>query len=74
MIHEFASGAQGKYHDLEVIFKYHQRLYSKMTSHYAEFTGHSFDKIKADMTRDFFMTPEEAVEYGLIDKVQEKRV
>jgi ATP-dependent Clp protease protease subunit len=73
MIHELSSGYQGKAGDIRVHYKHVERLYEKMARHYTEFTGKDLETIKTDMERDFFMTAEEAVEYGLVDAVQRGR-
>lgn len=73
MIHELTGGTSGKYGDIKVAFKYVSSLHDKMAQHYSEMTGQDLEKIKLDMERDFYMTPEEAKEYGLIDKVEYKR-
>jgi len=73
MIHELSTGTRGKFNDLRNYHKYTEMLYNKMANHYTEMTGQSLSKIKKDMERDFYMTAEEAVEYGLIDRVEYKR-
>ncbi len=70
MIHELSGGHQGKFHDMEISFKHSEKLYGKMAKHYVKFTGQTIAKIKKDMKRDFYMSSEEALTYGLIDKVQ----
>lgn len=73
MIHELSTGVGGKAGEIRNYYKKVERLYEKMANHYVEFTGQNLKKIKADMERDFFMTAEEAVEYGLIDEVHTTR-
>jgi len=73
MIHELSSGYTGKAGDLRVHYKHLDRLYEKMAKQYAKITGKDIETIKIDMERDFYMTSKEAVEYGLIDSVQESR-
>lgn len=73
MIHELSGGHGGKYHDMEVGFNHSKKLFEKMAKHYSVLTGQKVEKIKKDMQRDFYMSPEEALEYGLIDKIQYKR-
>lgn len=73
MIHELSGGTQGKFNDMLIHHEYVKKLYDKMAKNYVEFTGQPLKKIKADMQRDFHMSAEEALEYGLIDKVIEKR-
>ena len=65
MIHELSSGIDGKYHEMKNRFEHTQLLYDKMANHYAEFTGQKLSKIKKDMKKDYYMTAEEALEYGL---------
>ena len=69
MVHEFSGGFEGPARD---IFNQHDhmvKLYGKMANHYAEMTGQPIEKIKEDMRKDYYMSAQEAVEYGLIDKV-----
>jgi len=73
MIHELSSGFGGKFHDVKVDFKKSERLYEKMVDHYVKFTGKDRSVIKKDMERDFYMSAEDAKEYGIIDAVQIKR-
>lgn len=69
MVHELSSGTSGKagdiFNDLENI----KKLYEKLSRYYSQFTGQTVAKIKKDLQRDFFMTPKEALKYGLIDEV-----
>ena len=74
MIHELSGGGAGKFQDLKVNYKHLQNTYDKMAKDYVKMTGNKLAKIKADMERDFYMTPDEAKAYGLIDKVEVKRV
>jgi len=69
MLHELSSGYQGKAGDMRNHHLHIERLYEKMAKQYVEMTGQKLVKIKKDMTRDFYMTSEEAVKYGVIDKV-----
>jgi len=69
MIHEFSAGIEGKAHDLFYTMDRYKRLYDKMAGQYVEFTGQDLNKIQEDMKKDFWLSPDEAVEYGLIDKV-----
>ena len=73
MMHELSGGASGKYGDIKVAYKHVSALYDKMAQHYSEMTGQDLEKVKTDMERDYYMTPEEAKEYGLIDSVEYKR-
>ena len=73
MIHEFATGVQGKAHEIRNYWKRGEKLYEKMAKNMAELTGQKLSKLKKDMTLDYFMSAEEAKNYGIIDKIQYKR-
>lgn len=69
MIHQPLGGAQGQAVDIEIQAKeilYHKNTLNRLL---AEHTNQPFDKIAADTERDFFMSAEEAKNYGLIDQV-----
>ncbi len=69
MIHQPLGGAQGQATDIEIQAK--EILYIKKTLNdaLAKHTGQPIERISEDTERDFFMSPSEAVEYGLIDQV-----
>lgn len=69
MIHQPLGGAQGAVDDVEV--QANEMLHHKLTlnAYLSEFTGQSMEKIEQDTKRDFFMTAEEAIQYGMIDAV-----
>jgi len=69
MIHQPSYGTQGKITDMEIDLKEGLRLKNRLTEIMAENTGQKFDKIKADMERDYWMPADEAKKYGLVDKV-----
>jgi ATP-dependent Clp protease, protease subunit len=71
MIHQGSSGFRGNTPDVEVQAKEIFALREIMTSLYVKHTGQDADKLTRDMERDFFMTPQMALEYGLIDEVVE---
>jgi len=73
MLHELSGGSQGKFHDMEVSFKHSKYLYDKMAVQYSKLTGQKLNKIKEDMKRDFYMSAQESVDYGVADKVQTTR-
>jgi len=73
MIHELSAGATGKYHDIKNRVQHIDHQYEKMAKDYVEFTGQKLSKIKKDMEKDYFMTAEEAKEYGLVDQIQYTR-
>lgn len=73
MIHQPSGGTRGQATDIEIEAKEIIRIRHQLNGIYANNTGQSIEKIEKDMDRDFFMSSEEAREYGLIDKVIEER-
>lgn len=73
MIHQPLGGAQGQATDIEIHAREILQLREKLTDILVEHTGQSRRKVKADTERDFFMSAEEAVSYGIIDKVIQSR-
>ena len=73
MIHQPSGGAQGQATDIEITAREILKTREQLNRIYADRTGQSLDKIAADMERDFYMSPEEAKTYGLIDQVIAKR-
>ena len=72
MIHQPLGGAQGQATDIQIQAKEIQRMKNSLNKMLAEQTGQELSKIEKDTDRDFFMSANEAQEYGLIDKVLEK--
>jgi ATP-dependent Clp protease protease subunit len=73
MIHQPLGGAQGQATDIEIHAKEILRMKKELNKILAENTGQNIRKIEKDTERDFFMSAEEAMKYGLIDKVLKKR-
>ena len=69
MIHQPLGGAQGQAVEIEIQAKEILFLKKTLNSLLSEHTGQSLEKINEDTERDYFLSPAEAVEYGLIDKV-----
>ena len=69
LIHQVWGGFQGQATDIEIHAKETIALKRKLEEIMGHHTGQDVDKVKQDMDRDYFMTSEEAVEYGLIDRV-----
>ena len=69
MIHQPLGGAQGQAVEIEIQAKEILFLKKTLNSLLAEHTNQSLEKINTDTERDYFLSPAEAVEYGLIDKV-----
>ena len=69
MIHQPSGGTQGTAADIEIQAKEILYLRAQMNGLYAKHTGRPLEQIERDMERDFFMSAEEAVKYGIIDNV-----
>ena len=69
MIHQPLGGASGQATDVEIQANELLRWKKELTEIYVKTTGKTFDQLSKDMERDKFMTAEEAVAYGLADKV-----
>ena len=69
MIHQPLGGAKGQATDIEIEAKEILRMKKMLNELLAEHTGQKVERIKKDTERDNFMTAEEALEYGLIDKI-----
>lgn len=69
MIHQPLGGAQGQATDIMIRAEHIMRTKKRMTKLYSGFTGKSIEQLTLDMERDNFMTAEEALAYGLIDKI-----
>lgn len=73
MIHQPLGGAQGQATDIEIHAREILRLRADLNKILAERTGQPLEKIERDTERDYFMAAAEAAEYGLIDRVIDKR-
>jgi ATP-dependent Clp protease, protease subunit len=73
MLHQPSGGAQGQASDIEIQAREIIKTREQLNRVYAERTGQTFEKITTDMERDFWMSPYEAKDYGLIDQVIAKR-
>ena len=69
MIHQPSAGTQGQITDMAIHLKRLETIKKRMNQILADNTGKSVEQVTADCERDNFMTAEEAVEYGLIDRV-----
>jgi ATP-dependent Clp protease protease subunit len=69
MIHQPSSGTQGKVTDQEITLREAIELKERLAKMMAKNTGQKLDKVKADMERDFWMSAEDAVSYGVVDEV-----
>jgi ATP-dependent Clp protease protease subunit len=73
MIHQPSGGAQGQATDIEIQAREILKLRESLNVILAERTGQPLEKIRADSERDFFMSSREALDYGLIDQVLDRR-
>ena len=73
MIHQPLGGFQGQASDIEIQAREIIKTREQLNRIYAERTGQSVERIAADMERDYWMSPGEAKDYGLIDQVLDKR-
>jgi len=72
MIHQPSSGTRGKVTDMEIDLRESIEVKEMLAKILAKNTGQKLDKVKADMERDYWMSPVEAQKYGLIDQVLTK--
>ncbi len=68
-LHQPLGGAEGQATDIEIMAHEIMRLKNDLNQFFASVTGQPIDVIKKDTDRDFFMTAEQAVTYGIVDKV-----
>lgn len=73
MIHQPMGGAQGQASDIEITAREIQKLKQELYTIIANHSGQPYDKVWADSDRDYWMTADEAKEYGMIDQVLIKK-
>lgn len=69
MIHQPMGGAQGQASDIEITAREIQKLKKELYDIIASHSGQTYDKVEKDSDRDYWMTAEEAKEYGMIDEI-----
>jgi len=69
MIHQPLGGAEGQATDIEISAKHIIKMRENLNKLLAKNTGQPISRIEKDVDRDYFMDPEEAKKYGIIDKV-----
>lgn len=72
MIHDAISGFEGSAKELEISYKRFDKLNNKLQDYLSKHTGRSKEEIKKVCERDFFLSPQEALEFGLIDEIVTK--
>ncbi len=74
LIHQPLGGMQGQASDIKIHADHILHIKEKMNRLLSEMTGQPLERVVADTDRDNYLTPQEALEYGLIDKIYEKRI
>ncbi|OQA04349.1 MAG: ATP-dependent Clp protease proteolytic subunit [bacterium ADurb.Bin400] len=73
LIHQPMGGAQGQAADIKIQAEEILKIREKMNKILADVTGQPLERIERDTDRDFYMSPEDSLKYGIIDKVLERR-
>lgn len=73
LLHQVMGGAEGQAIEIEITAKQIVKIKNKLNDILAKHTGQPLDKIERDTDRDFYLSSEEAKEYGLIDEIIKKR-
>jgi ATP-dependent Clp protease protease subunit len=73
LIHQPLGGAQGQASDIDIQAKEILRMREEINKILEKHTGQPIEKVAKDTERDYFMGPEQAIEYGIIDQILEKR-
>lgn len=74
MIHQPYGGVQGQAADIQIQAKEILRMREELNRIFARHTGQPLERVEKDSDRDFFMSPQEAKEYGLVDEVIHSRI
>jgi ATP-dependent Clp protease protease subunit len=73
MIHQPLGGAEGQASDIEITAREIQKLKKELYTIISEHSGQTYEKVWADSDRDYWMTAQEAKDYGMIDEVLVKK-
>jgi ATP-dependent Clp protease protease subunit len=73
MVHQPSGGYQGQATDIMIHAEFTQKLKRRLNEIYVTHTGQDYDTVEAALERDNFMSPEEAQDWGLIDKIVTNR-
>ncbi len=73
LIHQPLGGAQGQASDIDIQAREILRMREELNKILARHTGQPIEKVAKDTERDYFMSPDQAIEYGIIDQILEKR-
>lgn len=74
LIHQPLGGVQGQATDIDIQAREILRMREEINTIFTKHTGQDMEKIRQDTERDFYMTAEQAMKYGIIDQIVEKRV
>lgn len=74
MIHQPSGGTQGQATDIQIAAKHIQKTKERLNRLMSEMTGQKLETIEKDMDRDNWLSAEEAIEYGIVDQIMNKRV
>jgi len=69
MLHQVSAGGEGNIEDLKIMIKETERANERMMSEISKITDKPIEQVKKDLDRDYYMSSEEAKEYGLIDEI-----
>jgi len=73
LIHQPLGGAQGQATDIDIQAREILRMREEINTIFTKHTGQDMDRIRQDTERDYFMTAQQALGYGIIDQIVEKR-
>ncbi len=73
MIHQVIGGAKGQATEIEITAKFIMRLKAQLNGILADHTGQTLEKVTADTDRDYYLGAEEALAYGIVDKIHGKK-
>jgi len=69
LIHQVMGGTQGQATDIDIHAKHILKVKKRLNEIMAKHTGQTFAKVEKDADRDYFMSAEEALKYGIVDKI-----
>ena len=73
MLHSVSSGMQSNVHDMKITLEEVQRLQDMLMKMISEATGKDLETVKKDCERDFWLSAEQAIDYGLVDEIIKSR-
>ena len=72
MIHQVMGGAEGQAIDIKIRAEHILKMKDRLNNILSKHTGQPVEKVEKDSDRDYFMSPEEALAYGIVDKIIKK--